>query len=472
MTSRARCADPVLPLQAEADELQQLRDCTRSTHYPTGRLVSYCLPASGLGFMQILMSVYLLKFSTDVLLIAPVTMGLWLGVSRIWDAVSDPLIGYLTDRTRSRWGRRRPWMLAGALPMAAGFLMLWAPPESLAGPALGAWMGAALLLFYTALTMVDVPHSALGAELSTDYHDRTRIFGARRILFGLGTLGAVASIGAFDALPDARLTGRVVAGVAGAFAVATVVYMALRVPERAEYQGRGATHPVSAVQDILRNPHARLLIAVFLIQQLGLVSLTASLPFFSEYVLKTPEYTFVYIGLLFVASILGVPIWLRLAPRYEKRSLLMLSMGGVASVIGLLALAGEGDVAFVCSIAVIGGLFAGGADVMSPSIKADIIDYDELQTGQRKEGAYFAAWSFAAKTAAGLSTIAIGFALAWLDFVPNAEQTATVQNGLRVISALVPAVLYSAGALLFMRFRLTQNEHARVRAELDARAHG
>jgi len=452
MTSRARCADPVLPLQAEADELQQLRDCTRSTHYPTGRLVSYCLPASGLGFMQILMSVYLLKFSTDVLLIAPVTMGLWLGVSRIWDAVSDPLIGYLTDRTRSRWGRRRPWMLAGALPMAAGFLMLWAPPESLAGPALGAWMGAALLLFYTALTMVDVPHSALGAELSTDYHDRTRIFGARRILFGLGTLGAVASI--------------------GAFAVATVVYMALRVPERAEYQGRGATHPVSAVQDILRNPHARLLIAVFLIQQLGLVSLTASLPFFSEYVLKTPEYTFVYIGLLFVTSILGVPIWLRLAPRYEKRSLLMLSMGGVASVIGLLALAGEGDVAFVCSIAVIGGLFAGGADVMSPSIKADIIDYDELQTGQRKEGAYFAAWAFAAKTAAGLSTIAIGFALAWLDFVPNAEQTATVQNGLRVISALVPAVLYSAGALLFMRFRLTQNEHARVRAELDARAHG
>lgn len=434
-----------------------------------GRLVSYGLPAAGIGFMAILMSIYLLKFSTDVLLIAPATMGLWLGVSRIWDAVSDPMIGYLTDRTRSRWGRRRPWMLAGVLPMAAGFAMLWAPPESLAGGTLGAWMAAALLLFYTGITMVDVPHSALGAELSTDYHDRTRIFAWKRVLFGVGTLAAVASIGAFDAFPDPRLTGRVVAGLAAGFAIATVVAMTRRIAERPDYAGRGATNPLASTSDILRNPHARVLLSVFLIQQFGIVALTASLPFFSQYVLHTPEYTFVYIGVLFVTSIVGVPIWLRIAPYYEKRSLLMLSMGGVATVIGLMSLAGKGDVAFVCTIAAFGGLFAGGADVMSPSLQADIIDYDELRTGQRKEGAYFAAWAFAAKTAGGLSTIAIGLALGAIDFVPNAEQTAGVQTGLRVLAAGVPAVLYTAGVLLFTRFGLTRREHARIRAALDAR---
>ena len=217
-------------------------------------------------------------------------------------------------------------------------------------------MGAALLLFYTSLTMVDVPHSALGAELSDSYHDRTRIFGVKRVFFGIGTLGAVASIAAFDSAADVRFTGRVVGAVAAPLAIALVVYMTLRVRERPEYQGRGATSPLAALRDILSNPHARLLLAVFLIQQLGIVALTASMPFFSQYVLGTPEYTFVYIGLLFITSIAGVPFWLRFAPHYEKRNLLMISMAMVAVVIGLLFFAREGDVLFVCAISIVGGL--------------------------------------------------------------------------------------------------------------------
>jgi GPH family glycoside/pentoside/hexuronide:cation symporter len=470
MTPRQRSADPTPRVSPAAADLQQSPTC--APRHPTSGLINYGLPSAGMGFMGILVSTYLMKFSTDVLLIAPATMGLCLGISRIWDAVSDPLIGYLTDRTRTRWGRRRPWMLAGALPMGAGFAMLWAPPEALAGASLGLWMGAALLLFYTAHTMVDVPHSALGAELSTDYHDRTRVFGWKRVLFGLGTLAAVAGIGAFDTLPDPRATGRTVAVLAGGFGIATVIWMTLRVGERAEYQGRGATNPFRATADIVRNPHARLLLAVFLIQQLGVVALTASMPFFSQYVLKTPEYTFVYIGTFFLSSIVGVPLWLRLAPLYEKRALFMASMIGVAVVIGLMSLAGEGDAVFVCTIAAFGGLFGAGADVLSPSIQADVIDYDELGTGQRKEGAYFATWAFASKTAGGLSTIALGLALAWLEFVPNAEQSDEVKNGLRALTALLPAILYSSGALLFVRFSLSRSEHARVRAALDAQAPG
>lgn len=435
----------------------------------TRNLLIYCLPTVGMGFMFIMISIYLLKFSTDVLLIAPGTMGVLFGLSRIWDAVSDPLVGYWTDRTQSSMGRRRPWMLAGALPMGVSFLMLWSPPASLEGTPLVAWMGVALIMFYTAMTMIDVPHSALGAELSDDYHERTRIFGWKRMLFGVGTLGAVAGIGAFDAFEDGRQVGRIMAGCAALLGVFVLLFAVGRLRERPDYRGRGSSNPYRALRDVVANPHARLLLGVWVIQQLGLTSLIVTLPFLSEYVLLTPEWTFVYIGAMFVATLAGIPAWMALAPRFEKKHVLMACMAGLGVVISLFTLAGEGDVIFVLALGVLGGLFAGGTDVIAPSIEADIIDFDEYKTGERKEGAYFATWAFAAKSAGGISAMIVGLSLDGLGFVPNAVQADDVKLGLRALTALLPAALYAAGALLFFRFELTRDEHTRIRLVLDQR---
>ena len=252
--------------------------------------------------------------------------------------------------------------------------------------------------------------------------------------------------------------------------IALICFAAVRLRERSDYQGRGATHPLRALRDIVRNPHARLLLGVFLIQQLGIVALTGSLPFLSEYVLGTPHLTFVYVLILMGCSLAGVPLWLRLAPYYDKKNLLIASMLVVGLVIGLLVFATEGDVAYVCAISAVGGFASAGADILAPSIQADIIDYDELETGERKEGMYFATWAFAAKTAGGISTMAIGFSLSAMGFVPNAVQTPEVQQGLRLLAAIFPATLYAAGVLVFLRFSLTRAEHTRIRAALEARA--
>ena len=121
---------------------------------PLPKILVYALPAVGDGFMTSLVSFFFLKFAADVLLLAPGLMGLLFGLSRIWDAVSDPLVGYWSDRTRSRLGRRRPWLAGGAVPMALFFVALWAPPSFLTGSALVAWLGVAIVLFYTAHTTV------------------------------------------------------------------------------------------------------------------------------------------------------------------------------------------------------------------------------------------------------------------------------------------------------------------------------
>ncbi len=436
---------------------------------PTRAIVDYSLPTFAQGFMFILVNIYLLKFATDVLLIAPAAMGVLFSLSRLWDAVADPVIGFLTDRTRSRLGRRPPWLLASALPLGVTFAMLWAPPTGLAGRALLVWMGVALFAFYTAIAMLEVAHAALGAELTDAYHERTRVFGVRRIVFGVGTLCAVAALAAFGALQAPRRIGVVVGLVGGVFVVASILWMVTRVRERPEFQDRGADNPFRAFRDVARNPHARVLLLVFVIQQLGVATLTTIMPYLSEYVLETPEWTFAYIGTLFVSAILGVPIWIRMKTRGGKKGGLILAMAVIGFAIAAIQFAGVGDVGLVLGVAALGGFASAGADVLVPSIQADVIDWDELQTGERKEGAYFAAWAFSAKASGALGAALVAFALPAIGFVPNAAQTPEAREAIRLLAALGPAVFYGLGILLFLGFRLGEHEHAEIQAALARR---
>jgi GPH family glycoside/pentoside/hexuronide:cation symporter len=433
---------------------------------PTRSIVDYSLPSFGMGFTFVLVNIYLLKYATDVLLIAPATMGLLFGASRLWDALADPVVGFLTDRTRSRFGRRRPWILAAALPLGVTFAMLFSPPAALAGRELLLWTAAALFVFYTSIAMLETAHAALGAELTDAYHERTRVFGIRRIVFGLGTLCAVGSLAAFGSAEDPRRVGWI-AGIAGAVVVvASILWMVLRTRERPEFRDRGAESPLRAFRDVWRNGHARVLLIVFVIQQLGVTTLTTIMPFLSEYVLMTPEWTFAYIGTLFVSAIAGVPLWIRFKPRGGKKGGLILAMATIGFAIAALWFAREGDIALVFAVAAVGGLASAGTDVLFPSIQADAIDWDELQTGERKEGAYFAAWAFSQKAAGALGAALVAFALPAIGFVPNALQTPEAKDGIRLLAALGPAFLYAFGIVIFLGFRLGEREHAEIQAAL------
>jgi GPH family glycoside/pentoside/hexuronide:cation symporter len=344
--------------------------------------------------------------------------------------------------------------------------MLFSPPAALAGRELLLWTAAALFVFYTSIAMLETAHAALGAELTDAYHERTRVFGIRRIVFGLGTLCAVGSLAAFGSAEDPRRVGWI-AGIAGAVVVvASILWMVLRTRERPEFRDRGAESPLRAFRDVWRNGHARVLLLVFVIQQLGVTTLTTIMPFLSEYVLMTPEWTFAYIGTLFVSAIAGVPLWIRFKPRGGKKGGLILAMATIGFAIAALWFAREGDIALVFAVAAVGGLASAGTDVLFPSIQADAIDWDELQTGERKEGAYFAAWAFSQKAAGALGAALVAFALPAIGFVPNALQTPEAKDGIRLLAALGPAFLYAFGIVIFLGFRLGEREHAEIQAAL------
>ena len=143
-------------------------------------------------------------------------------------------------------------------------------------------------------------------------------------------------------------------------------------------------------------------------------------------------------------------------------------MIAVGVILGAMFAVGPGDHALLLSLAAAGGVAAGGLDVILPSLQADVIDWDELRTGQRKEGVYFAAWHLAEKLALGVAAAAVGLALAASGFAPNQPQAAPALFAMRVLLSLFPLVLYGAGALLFFRFRLDRAAHARVQRALAA----
>jgi GPH family glycoside/pentoside/hexuronide:cation symporter len=440
------------------------------TQSERARLISFSAPGIGVGFIWGLVSLYFLKFSTDVLLIAPATIGVMLGLSRIWDGVTDPLVGIWSDRTPTRWGRRRPWLLGSALPVAVFFVALWSPPAGLSGTGLVLWVGAAVFLLYAALTAFNIPHKALGAELVQGHHARTKVFAALGIAESVGTLAAAGALGLLETAASPRATAGGIAAVAGLATALLIGLCVLRVRERPDYVQRGGKdHPLRALQSVGRNPHARVLLGVFFLELLGHTAFVAALPYVSDYVLETKGATSLYLGAALVTTLLSIPIWTRVSRRFGKVRSWRASLVVKLLLFGALFALGPGDRDLALVVSVLYGLTYGCGIAIAPSVKADVIDSDEADTGERREGLYFSTWNLALKAAIGLSLAASGFVLAASGFVPNAVQTAPALLGIRSLVSLVPLACHAAALALLLRFQLDEREHERIQRRISAR---
>lgn len=448
---------------------------------PFKAIFTYNLPTVGIGFMFFIVALYLMKFSTDVLLISPAIMGLIFGISRIWDAVTDPLAGYFSDRTTLKSGRRKSWIFASIIPVCASFYMMWNPPTSLSNWETTLWMGAAVLMFYTSMTIFVVPHTSLGAELSLNYHERTKIFGWRHMLWNTGSLFALVAMFLLidsnqspeNAIVVTNSSPREVASFMTLIAVVVtavlILWMASKIKERKEFQGRGETNPLTAFKDVWANKHAKLLLIVFLIESSGGATIGILTPYIAEYVVGRPEHTVFYILAYLIPSIASVPLWIPISKKVGKKAMWMFSMFVTAFGFGGMFFLTEGSVILITVLAVICGLGAGSGAVVAPSIQSDIIDYDEVQSGKRKEGIYFAAWNLVYKSATGFTLMLTGFVLSASGFVPNIEQAEETKTALLALYALFPLVCYTIGAIIFSRFSLNEKEYVKIREELDSR---
>jgi GPH family glycoside/pentoside/hexuronide:cation symporter len=432
--------------------------------------LAYGAPNLGLALVIAPMLIYLPRFYSDVVGVPVAWLGGIFVVGRVLDAVTDPLAGILSDRTRSHLGRRRPWILWGSVPLALLSVGLYIPPRM--GPwAASVWATGMILAWFLLLTVVAVPYRALGPELTDDYDERTGLFAIREGLFVLGTVLAAAGpgiLGWLDGEGDERRHFAWYAVFAGVVLLATCLWCGFRVKERFsahEVEPGPRESPFRQIRSAFANRPFVILLSAFVVLALGSTLPAVLINFFVTYVLRSdllPIFLVAYFGV----GIACLPVWVRFSKRAGKKRAWLSAMVVNAGFFLGVAFLGQGD-DLAYGLLVAGSGIGGVAVLALPyAMQADVIDRDEVETGERREGLYGGLWSIAEKMAAALG---VGVSLLVLDlagYVPNQSQSAFVLAVLKGLYVGVPVTCTAVGFAIALRYPIDKNAHDAISEKL------
>jgi GPH family glycoside/pentoside/hexuronide:cation symporter len=432
------------------------------------QLWGYALAELPLSMSAMPMALFIVPFYSRDMGLSLVAVGTIVLLARAGDALIDPLVGQLSDRTRGRFGRRKPWILCGAPLLALSTWMLFTP----AGPVTNTYFAIWLVLFWLGWTLVGIPYYAWGAEISPDYHERTRIASLRT---GAGLVGTLVAI----VVP--LLTGLLlgygyeiaeslyVTAIVAVPLLAIATFMLLRVPEGEPIETRRISLFEGMKVMWANGPFRRLMIG-FTLAALGPAVGGPLYILFVIHVLEAHIASNVVLLVFYVANLVGVAVWGVVARRVGKRNAWL--MGMIVTMVAQPGywFLGEGDLYWMMVVFFILGIGIGSFTAIPAAMKADVVDLDRLMSGEDRTGLFFSVWALANKLVVAFAAGFVLNLLALFDFQASGTNGPDQIMALRVIFIFLPIVFYVIALAVMWNYPISEERHRRLIGLLERRS--
>ena len=393
-----------------------------------------CLYWSGIGL-------YLLYFYTDVVGISPILAGWIYALGIGWDAITDPFMGYLAERTKTKMGSYRPFIYYGSIPLALSFVLLfWIPPFE--GTALFLFLILVNLIHRSCFTIVSVPYSSLTARITNDSNERTKLTTARMISASFGTLSMSAlafPLIAYFGGADEAFGFLWLAIISGLVAISLLSVTVYSVREKVdEIVTSNLPNFVSITKTVATNYPFWIVFGCILILGSTGVMFNKNLIYFVKYGLELHQYQGLILGVSSGASFLSLPFWAYLALKIGKRETWLISM--TIAFIGLLLffyypIASLNELLILLALIGVGN---GAGGVLFWSMLPDTVEYGEWKSGIRTESSLYGFMTFAQKSSIAVAALILGFLLSGIGFEPNQIQSEETISGMKFMMSWIP----------------------------------
>jgi GPH family glycoside/pentoside/hexuronide:cation symporter len=444
----------------------------RDEHVPFATKVLYGAGDLTTSLLTTILAFNVLYFLTDVVGIDPALVALTIFMGRGIDWINDPIIGHLSDRTRTRWGRRRPFLLLGIAPLALTFIFFfWTPPWS-NQVALAVYYGVMYMLLDTAATFVYMPYYALTPELTLDYDERTSLNTARMVFSILGgLLAAVLPPMVVQAFPDRRLGYFVMAMVFGSVGVLPLLLTFFGTRERPEHIAQEQPSLRESLNAVHGNQPFLFGLGIFLVTWTVIDMLSALLLYFVDHWLQRGRDFEIIVGSMFVSAAIFLPLWNWVSGRWDKRIAYIAGMASLVAVLVILIFVQPGTpLPIIFGITSLAGIGVAAAHVVPWAILPDAIEWDELRTGQRHEGAFYSLVTLAQKIASWLVLTTLPLILKASGYVSGStQQPASALTAIRALMGFAPAVILGLGVVFAISYPLSRERHTEIVRELARR---
>jgi GPH family glycoside/pentoside/hexuronide:cation symporter len=439
---------------------------------PVKTKVSYAMGDLAANIVCQSVALYYLYFLTDITFLKASLAGISLLIVRCIDAFSDPLIGYVSDRTKTRWGRRRPYLLFGSLGCGLFFFLLFTYLPIKNQGMLFVHATISYLVFYVCFSLVNIPYSALTPDMTQDYDERTNLTAFRMTGAIIGMfIAAGLTPELIKFFPSERTGYSLIAAVYGLLFIILTLIVFLGVRENKEYEVHHNDTPMFRLYlNSFRNRPFLMILIAYIMIELAIVLISSTLIYYMEYYMKRKELLSTLFATMFGMALVCIPFWALVSKHLGKKWSYFMGIGLFSIAMVCIFFIKPSDLLLLYLLAGLAGMGLSTEFVNPWAMMPDTIEYNELKTGERNEGVFYGIQSFGPKLSGAIAGLLVGETLTIVHYVPKlVNQSYETLLGIRLTFCIAPVFFTAIGMIAIALYPISHRKYQEIVAELEKR---